>query len=418
MARERRQHIRLNAERGLIHFDSVDGRVSGSGELSDISEGGLRFHTDEETDPPAVDEQIIVMVTLGPPLPPLRLTGVVRLAKEAHSPPGHNIAIEFVELNDRQKKFLEQAVMQVAMRKIRGEHFDRSEETASEGPKRLGEILVEQGHVSHDDLRRFMVEEFKSDERLGEQMVSKGLVRSDQVASALSSQTGLPVADLSQCAPRLPVIRRLKRKDMTDLMIVPFLGDGPPGDVINMACAFPLPPEEASRIRRQVEGRIEYYLADREQIFRLIEMAFTDEGADIGSGLRAPRQLVIQYKFYNTQWEPIVPDTFVGAMENLSAAGCHFTGPRPRSLSEGQILSGSTRLGLCMLDEGGAPRVRVPAKPIRVTAVPRERNICLYAVTFLDLSENDRSTLMKISNAFTLSVHTQRKDEYKELLDY
>ena len=221
MARERRQHIRLHTERGLVQYEPLDGAVSGTGSLVDISEGGMRFRIEGAENAPAEGDETVLLVALGSPMAPLRLAGQVRFVKRASPQPGMEVAVMFTDLDERQKDFLKDAVVKIAVQKIRGEHYDRgtgSDTDVVPERRKLGAILVEQGHLAPDQLRRFMVQEFDMGARLGEQMIKKGVVEPSAVAQALSQQVGLPFVDLSALAPHTPVARRFKKADLANMI--------------------------------------------------------------------------------------------------------------------------------------------------------------------------------------------------------
>jgi type IV pilus assembly protein PilB len=61
--------------------------------------------------------------------------------------------------------------------------------------KRLGEVLLERGHVSTDDLDRTLQEQQGRFVPLGELILQRGLVRKDALAEVLSEVAGVPYFD-------------------------------------------------------------------------------------------------------------------------------------------------------------------------------------------------------------------------------
>jgi hypothetical protein len=420
VGQERRRHIRLNAERGLIQYHSRDGKMSGAGQLMDVSEGGARFRAGPDARGLAAGQRIDLLITLGTAQAPLRASAEIRTVKKAPRIAGVDVAVMFADMDESHSKAIKDAVMQLAILKIRGDHYDRTtkpeEEGAAPRPKKLGEILVQQGHVTPDNLRKFMVEEFRSDARLGEQLVSKGMVTTLQVMEALGSQVGLPVADLSKCRPRTPVARRFRKDELLEMAAVPFFDDEKV-EQIKVALAGPPAPEVSRRLRQQIKGRVQFYLADRALIYELINASFVEEG-EMRMAPVTPGALSVQFKFYNAQWEQIVPGIFTGTVHHINTSGSHFVGPKPANLSTGQILNGSTRIGISLTPAQGGDPLHLPSKPIRASVLPNQPNFCLYAVSFMEIPKEDRDQLHLLSTPFKLPKLTKRTEEFKNYLDY
>lgn len=65
-------------------------------------------------------------------------------------------------------------------------------------PIRLGDLLVEAGVITEDQLLQALKEQKDTHKRLGEQLVDSGVITYNQLTSALSMQLGIDYIDLSQ----------------------------------------------------------------------------------------------------------------------------------------------------------------------------------------------------------------------------
>lgn len=64
--------------------------------------------------------------------------------------------------------------------------------------KKLGDILVEKGLISQDQLKAILEQQMASGERLGKALINSGLVNEQQIMLALQQQLGIPYADLDR----------------------------------------------------------------------------------------------------------------------------------------------------------------------------------------------------------------------------
>lgn len=59
--------------------------------------------------------------------------------------------------------------------------------------KKIGEILIEKGHLDASQLSRALELKSQSDKKIGQILVSEGIITPEQVAEAFSEQTGIPL---------------------------------------------------------------------------------------------------------------------------------------------------------------------------------------------------------------------------------
>src|SRR5919198_3897315 len=68
---------------------------------------------------------------------------------------------------------------------------------SSRKTKKLGEILVDEGLISHDQLERALLEQSRTDQLLGRILIDLKMVRESDLMAALAKQIGFRFVDLS-----------------------------------------------------------------------------------------------------------------------------------------------------------------------------------------------------------------------------
>jgi type IV pilus assembly protein PilB len=77
------------------------------------------------------------------------------------------------------------------------------------GHQRIGQILLEKGLVTQDQLERALAERGDSYFRLGEILVSKGWLTEEGLLDCLAEQYHLPVVDLERTCPDIDTVEIL-----------------------------------------------------------------------------------------------------------------------------------------------------------------------------------------------------------------
>jgi len=87
--------------------------------------------------------------------------------------------------------------------------------------KRLGELLVETGLLSEENLTRALSEQRTRRKRLGEVIVALGMATEEEIAQALSIQLGIPLIDLANTPVEPQAIELIPEKVSRKHLIVP-----------------------------------------------------------------------------------------------------------------------------------------------------------------------------------------------------
>ncbi len=112
--------------------------------------------------------------------------------------------------------------------------------------KKLGEILVEAGLITRDQLLKGLEAQKKLKKRLGEVLVHLGFVSETDIAQTLSSQLGIPYTDLSSTVVEPEAVEQVKERLAEKHLVLPISVEG---NVITLAMADPLNLEAINDIR-------------------------------------------------------------------------------------------------------------------------------------------------------------------------
>jgi type IV pilus assembly protein PilB len=112
--------------------------------------------------------------------------------------------------------------------------------------KRLGELLVETGLLSEENLTRALSEQRTERKKLGDVIVSLGLATEEEIAQALSLQLGIPMVDLANTPVEPQAIELIPERIARKHLIVPISLEG---QNLNVAMADPLSFEAFEDVR-------------------------------------------------------------------------------------------------------------------------------------------------------------------------
>ncbi|MFN3284372.1 MAG: GspE/PulE family protein, partial [Pseudothermotoga sp.] len=87
--------------------------------------------------------------------------------------------------------------------------------------KRLGEILVEKGLITQEELSRALEEQRKNRKALGEILVDMGLISWEQITEALSEQYNVPMLKDPPKTVPVEVLRSIPRAMIEELRVIP-----------------------------------------------------------------------------------------------------------------------------------------------------------------------------------------------------
>jgi hypothetical protein len=277
MAREKRRHVRLNWDHGFVRLERAAGRPAVVGAPLNLSLGGIRFRLPTDADVPAVDEAVDIQVFLGHPFKrPVRVAGVVRSALSFERGAGRDIAVMFASKDPAIDTFFTHALEEMSLIKFREDHFDRVFQKRSTVTERtrLGMMLVDEGRLPLETLRKFVVEDYAFGSPLGAQLVARGLLTETELAEVLARQAGLPFVDLAAYQPHRGIARKLGYENLRERKVIPFFHPDDNLDFVRIACAAPPSERQTAWIRLRVDGRIRFYVAAPSMVVKMIETSY------------------------------------------------------------------------------------------------------------------------------------------------
>lgn len=143
--------------------------------------------------------------------------------------------------------------------------------------KRLGDILLEAGKIQLAQLNRALETHRKTKRRLGEVLVSEGLITENEIADVLAQQLSLERVDLDKTFVQQDVARSIPKEVAQKYFAVPIFMRG---DMLVVAMSDPLNMFAIDDICFITQKKIQPAVATKEQIERAIEIYYSKQDTD------------------------------------------------------------------------------------------------------------------------------------------
>lgn len=157
-------------------------------------------------------------------------------------------------------------------------------ETAEPKPTKpmqtLGEILVGQGSISHQDLTAALREQHSSGKRLGKILLEKDLITRDELIRALGNQYHIPSIDLSRYQIDPAVVQEMSHDIAVKYTAVPIARSG---EALTVAIGEPSP-EKMGELAAQFDTPLAFMVADEDYIREVITGYFMPDQDDTSGG--------------------------------------------------------------------------------------------------------------------------------------
>lgn len=376
---ERRKHPRL------VSKTSSASRFAGAGapklpaaaEVADISEGGVRlaFPWPEGVRFPvkAGDDLKFDLKVEGCERA-FAAGGVVRRVSLDEESGLTWVGIEFRDLGAEDRRALKEALMGLAVAKLRDVSsgsepaalpagstarppggrrapFEAAPAAAAAAPppaarKRrklfIGEILVKQGAISAEKIDELLASR-KGDRRpLGQKLIAEGLIDEVSIAKALAEQARLPFIDLITETPDLKLTSALPRLVFANRRCLPMRDEGT-SLLVAMKGSPELPVVE--ELEQAAGKRIRVGIAPEHKLDQWLKRIYNVEGAPRRSDLRFPVRLNVGYRFLEpVAGAPLQREFLTGFTEELSSHGLVLAGPLPAGLDPERIMVEAFRM--------------------------------------------------------------------------
>lgn len=148
---------------------------------------------------------------------------------------------------------------------------------------RLGELLISKGLLNEEDLTRALeLQKERPGDKLGKILVDLGFVAQRDVHAALSEQLAIPLVTIDGPPAAAPEIEALSPRFLEQAKIYPLDFDGP---TLRLAMADPLDFESLAAVRAATGLKVVPVLAAESEIADGVRKFFLSEDARTGDGL-------------------------------------------------------------------------------------------------------------------------------------
>lgn len=154
--------------------------------------------------------------------------------------------------------------------------------------KRIGELLLERGAISREQLEAGLSSHRKTRERLGATLVRLGAIDDEQLAAVLSEALGIPRVDLRQVTPDWEALQLMRPRFCEQNVLLPFSIEQRPNGrkVLLVAMADPLNAPAIQELEFTTGMTVQVRLASLSGVKTAIMRHFykTDTRTRLGSG--------------------------------------------------------------------------------------------------------------------------------------
>ena len=152
----------------------------------------------------------------------------------------------------------------------------------SRGRKLIGQMLVEQGHITDEQLEQALETQKQSTQRLGEILMDLGFIQEEPLYETLAEQLNVPYANLKRIRPDPNVAGLITREIAQRYMALP-LARGEMG-TITVAMAEPTDVIALDDLKMKLQVAVEPMLAPAPAIEKAIDRVFSEMGGGGGGG--------------------------------------------------------------------------------------------------------------------------------------
>ena len=137
----------------------------------------------------------------------------------------------------------------------------------------IGEILVEEGFLNPDNLKKALEIQKKQGGLLGEILMSHGWLKEEKLLMGLSKQLSLPFIRLGSYNLNRDALKYISKDVANRHLMIPFECDT---RVLSMAMCNPLDQEAIKEIEKQISMPVQIFLAPPSEIKKAIEDNYKD----------------------------------------------------------------------------------------------------------------------------------------------
>lgn len=149
-------------------------------------------------------------------------------------------------------------------------------------PKKLGEILVDDGVISHEQLNECLARQRKSKKKLGDLIVELGYSTEAKIARALSKQLNLPYMDLTFTSATIAALEFIPKDFAVKHTLIPLRVTG---STIEIAMANPMDIDAVKELKNLLKKDIFLSISTPTEIKNAIQRHYTESTFNKASGV-------------------------------------------------------------------------------------------------------------------------------------
>lgn len=164
------------------------------------------------------------------------------------------------------------------------EQSDTQHMSSNSAYRRLGELLVDQGLLSTEQLEQALALQSTTNRRFGELLIDLGFVREEHVTAALAHQFDHDVVDLNLTRPKPDAIRAISSEYALQRLVLPIRNSQ--GTMVVAICD-PLDFPTIDDLKTMIPGRVQFVLATPTSLTKAIKVAY--RLVSVSPAKRAPK---------------------------------------------------------------------------------------------------------------------------------
>jgi type IV pilus assembly protein PilB len=134
--------------------------------------------------------------------------------------------------------------------------------------KRLGELLVSEGLITNDQVTEALTEQKKAGSLLGETLIKLGYVTESDIAAAIAAQFGLPYIDTSRYTIEKEIFELVPVEFMKKNELIPL---DRIGNIITIAVCGPLSEKVFEELEQLTGCEAYLFVSTSSQVHKIIE---------------------------------------------------------------------------------------------------------------------------------------------------
>ena len=143
--------------------------------------------------------------------------------------------------------------------------------------KRLGDILVESGHLTNEDIERALAIQKETGKRLGEVLIDENFISETELIESLRMQLGIDFIDLTKAKIDSSLTTLIPKNIAKQYRLVPV---DLKGDTLRIAMEDPLNFRAVEAVKNTSHKRVNVMIAYRDAIERALSVLYENEGAN------------------------------------------------------------------------------------------------------------------------------------------